>query len=396
MSFRGAQNQVVLPPKPSSASRRVMSRRLAEDANQHLFDNEDRFSQEMIYLDSPEIPEKIAEIEREQSIRKQTEPPLPENKVIDISTYPGLDVRQLRDIITEQSAEYKGVYRFILTRKRSRAGHTKFCLGIPNNEKNPILFAKRKVATRSPYYQIGVREEDIGGDIRSRGIGYLGKLRGLSKTEYVLYDDGLNPEKHSLRLRKELLSVVFKPPKEKNERRQMLIGIPAPTTKETGGDAAIFCPKRDDPCGIALMHNRVMDSGSQNVMSQEALMCFQSIEADPCISTSVDPHGRETDLTAFHGRAHVPSVKNFQLQMSVPEDGFQIDRYLRSPAWKEIILKTPPMHSSIEPKNDIMDCGRVFLQLGKIDRDRFMLDFSAPLSIFQAFALILARFDTKL
>ena len=58
----------------------------------------------------------------------------------------------------------------------------------------------------------------------------------------------------------------------------------------------------------------------------------------------------------FHGRVTVPSVKNFQL---------------------------------VDPR----DVNDVICQFGKVDDDRFHLDFKGPLNAYQAFCIALAQFS---
>lgn len=68
----------------------------------------------------------------------------------------------------------------------------------------------------------------------------------------------------------------------------------------------------------------------------------------------------------FHGRVTVASVKNFQLVAS-PENG-----------------AAGPEHE------------KVILQFGKVGKDMFTMDYRYPLSAFQAFAICLSSFDTKI
>ncbi|OIS96755.1 PREDICTED: tubby-like F-box protein 3 [Nicotiana attenuata] len=68
----------------------------------------------------------------------------------------------------------------------------------------------------------------------------------------------------------------------------------------------------------------------------------------------------------FHGRVTVASVKNFQLVAS-PENGV-----------------AGPEHE------------KVILQFGKVGKDVFTMDYRYPLSAFQAFAICLSSFDTKI
>lgn len=68
----------------------------------------------------------------------------------------------------------------------------------------------------------------------------------------------------------------------------------------------------------------------------------------------------------FHGRVTVASVKNFQLVASA-EDGV-----------------AGPEHE------------KIILQFGKVGKDLFTMDYRYPISAFQAFAICLSSFDTKI
>ena len=71
----------------------------------------------------------------------------------------------------------------------------------------------------------------------------------------------------------------------------------------------------------------------------------------------------------FRGRVTVASVKNFQL----------------------VAAATEPAPTSTQGDHD-----KVILQFGKIGKDMFTMDYRYPLSAFQAFAICLSSFDTKL
>ncbi|KAA0049438.1 tubby-like F-box protein 3 [Cucumis melo var. makuwa] len=68
----------------------------------------------------------------------------------------------------------------------------------------------------------------------------------------------------------------------------------------------------------------------------------------------------------FHGRVTIASVKNFQLVAS-PENGV-----------------AGPEHE------------KIILQFGKVGKDIFTMDYRYPISAFQAFAICLSSFDTKI
>ncbi|XP_020095967.1 tubby-like F-box protein 8 [Ananas comosus] len=72
----------------------------------------------------------------------------------------------------------------------------------------------------------------------------------------------------------------------------------------------------------------------------------------------------------FRGRVTVASVKNFQL-----------------------IAAAQPTPGGPAPSNDH---DKIILQFGKVGKDMFTMDYRYPLSAFQAFAICLSSFDTKL
>ncbi|KAL3814450.1 hypothetical protein ACJIZ3_015718 [Penstemon smallii] len=73
----------------------------------------------------------------------------------------------------------------------------------------------------------------------------------------------------------------------------------------------------------------------------------------------------------FRGRVTVASVKNFQL-----------------------IASTQPGPTTSQPGPS--DHDKIILQFGKVGKDMFTMDYRYPLSAFQAFAICLSSFDTKL
>ncbi|KAI3445680.1 hypothetical protein Pfo_002345 [Paulownia fortunei] len=76
----------------------------------------------------------------------------------------------------------------------------------------------------------------------------------------------------------------------------------------------------------------------------------------------------------FRGRVTVASVKNFQLIAAT------------QPA-----PSAPPTSQPAQSDHD-----KIILQFGKVGKDMFTMDYRYPLSAFQAFAICLSSFDTKL
>lgn len=77
----------------------------------------------------------------------------------------------------------------------------------------------------------------------------------------------------------------------------------------------------------------------------------------------------------FRGRVTVASVKNFQL----------------------VAAAAPPPQAAGGPASaPAPEYDKVILQFGKVGKDMFTMDYRYPLSAFQAFAICLSSFDTKL
>ncbi|XP_057803924.1 tubby-like F-box protein 8 isoform X2 [Salvia miltiorrhiza] len=76
----------------------------------------------------------------------------------------------------------------------------------------------------------------------------------------------------------------------------------------------------------------------------------------------------------FRGRVTVASVKNFQLIVATQP--------------------SPSAPASSQPAQS--DHDKIILQFGKVGKDIFTMDYRYPLSAFQAFAICLSSFDTKL
>ncbi|XP_071691590.1 tubby-like F-box protein 10 isoform X1 [Rutidosis leptorrhynchoides] len=81
----------------------------------------------------------------------------------------------------------------------------------------------------------------------------------------------------------------------------------------------------------------------------------------------------------FKGRVTIASVKNFQLIAAQPP-----------PA----VAAAPSSAATSQPAQPEHD--KVILQFGKVGKDMFTMDYRYPLSAFQAFAICLSSFDTKL
>ncbi|KAG8043988.1 hypothetical protein GUJ93_ZPchr0458g22610 [Zizania palustris] len=91
----------------------------------------------------------------------------------------------------------------------------------------------------------------------------------------------------------------------------------------------------------------------------------------------------------FRGRVTVASVKNFQLIAAAPQPASEPSH--AGQAAQHQTHSSQPSSSSSSSNHDT-----VILQFGKVAKDMFTMDYRYPLSAFQAFAICLTSFDTKL
>lgn len=89
----------------------------------------------------------------------------------------------------------------------------------------------------------------------------------------------------------------------------------------------------------------------------------------------------------FRGRVTVASVKNFQLIAAAAPSP-------PPPAAPTAAAAAAP--SAAAPSGSQPDHDKIILQFGKVGKDMFTMDYRYPLSAFQAFAICLSSFDTKL
>ncbi|KAF4318913.1 hypothetical protein BBO99_00006932 [Phytophthora kernoviae] len=216
-------------------------------------------------------------------------------------------------------------------------------LEVNSSSGRPIMYARKKATSRiTSHYVISMNRDDLFLSRMMRSHQYIGKLRSsTSMMEYCLYDQGDNPE-----------------------------------------DLDSDCEVDDDlrqsiRAELAMIRYHNTKKGGQNVMDASNFVFFHKRETkyDPLSSCIVD----------FRSRATCVSVKNFQLVHSEPTSGQMRDQYRK--AFPEYVYEDQGTVSLPQE--------HVLLQLGKVGKDCFNMDFQYPLSMLQAFAISLSRFDTK-
>lgn len=254
-----------------------------------------------------------------------------------------------------------------------------------------VMAARKTHSSTTPHYLFSTSTGDLYKPRVARGRNYLGKLRGNSSTSnYVLYDAGDRPpmpHKSSARPHRcELAAIAFSPKRGRRNSnpRHIEVGIPQVRWRlRTGSEsdsqdkASVDIIQPDcDQDGLEHMLTLIQGQGAQNVLYADRVSVAHLRETryDPISSCLVD----------FKTRASIASSKNFQLVKSPP-----LEQHMRSTYFKpggEGANLDPGLDPNQQP---------VLLQMGKVGRNCYNMDYRAPFSMFQAFAICVARFDTS-
>eukprot|EP00984_Skeletonema_dohrnii_P000787 scaffold236_cov117-Skeletonema_dohrnii-CCMP3373.AAC.1 len=215
-----------------------------------------------------------------------------------------------------------------------------------------LMTAKKRAANKTSNYLISMGRNDHDKD--SKNI--LGKLRGnFIDTEYILYDHGKNPEDCSQErkndggcARIELGAILYAPSSSLGSKGPRTISVGISNVDKEGSPVKVWQPlhKRDDSMLDCL---KKIDEDQMSSKEQKQLVHLQS--KPPAWDEAM-----QRFFLNFNGRVTMASVKNFQL---------------------------------------VDDKGDMCLQFGRTGKDEFILDVQWPLSPFQAFALALSSFDSK-
>ncbi|KAG3017700.1 hypothetical protein PC121_g9686 [Phytophthora cactorum] len=258
-------------------------------------------------------------------------------------------------------------------------------LEVNSSSGRPIMYARKMATSRiTSHYVISMNKDDLFLSRMMRSHQYIGKLRSsTSMMEYSLYDQGDNPEdldsdcevdeevRQSIRAE---LAVIRYHYSKKPYPRKMEVVIPA--IQENGQGYLEWRPLSRDQMMDEHVRN-IASAGGQNVMDASNFVFLHKRETkyDPLSSCIVD----------FRSRATCVSVKNFQLVHSEPTNEQMREQYRK--AYPDFVYDDQGTVSLPQEY--------VLLQLGKVGKDCFNMDFQYPLSMLQAFAISLSRFDTK-
>lgn len=328
--------------------------------------------------------------------------------------------------------------------ERSRSGtkmlapYYSICADLDDGTGRELMVCRKVLQSRTPHYIFSLKSEDLWRKREQRSRLYLGKLRATSSQDYVLYDNGIceaPEEPESLLLERERDngsgesnisanrdSVVA----QKMARDQKA----SAGTAGTSDDVSLYrcelaaihfnCKSRPAPNGmrgteICLPNNFSVDNSGTTSILGKPVSAPASGVVDPRTSHPVGVHKsaavynivkpfekvRQTDkqnelyaksvfvmhertskydplsscLVDFKGRANMASVKNCQFVVSDPAETITsaAEAQMRADAEKDFVL-----------------------QLGKTTEDCFNMDYRYPMSLLQAFAICIARFDAKI
>ena len=204
-----------------------------------------------------------------------------------------------------------------------------------------IVSGRKRANKQTSNYLISLSPDDL----ERKSSNFHGKVRAnFTGTDFVMYDDGESAEKATAEhpLRSEIGAVLYDTniAGTKGPRKMTVV---LPRLRDDGSPPEKWQPVNEAD-GIIAAYRANPDSDRFTVLVNKAPKWNEQL--------------RSYQLN-FHGRVSKSSVKNFQL----------CDR--RQPQ-------------------------RVVMQFGKVDDDKFSLDYQAPLNATQAFAIALTAFDNKI
>jgi len=233
--------------------------------------------------------------------------------------------------------------------KRNRAGRNakfpEYCLYLRDGNRF-LMCSKKRRHQKTANYLVSMER----GDMDRASSNTLGKLRAnFMGTEFTIYDSGISPKDvitHRDRedIRQEMGVVIYaKNVLGSKSPRKMKVCVPRLTDGPGGGQVrAVWKPERKSE----EMNSKCKDGDHTNMVVLN--------NKKPVWNDQVGAH-----VLDFGGRVTMASVKNFQLVVPEEQD-------------------------------------KIMLQFGRVGKDEFTMDYQWPLSPFQAFAITLSSFDSKL
>eukprot|EP01029_Cantina_marsupialis_P026672 TRINITY_DN7226_c0_g1_i1.p1 TRINITY_DN7226_c0_g1~~TRINITY_DN7226_c0_g1_i1.p1 ORF type:complete len:532 (-),score=166.50 TRINITY_DN7226_c0_g1_i1:232-1827(-) len=249
----------------------------------------------------------------------------------------GLDFSDMERFLMSPLPQEHGVLQCYIERQKKTFGlYPQFRLFTAKDDRF-LLASRKRPKQKTSNYLITMDKRDLG----RKSKNYLGKLRSnFFGTEFNIFDKGDSEKKSKGQARKTLGVCVY---------MANILGSGGPRTMK------VCVPKLDSETHEPLFGSRHKDD---TMIKRYHDKDFSELEYMINKSPRFDKNANAFVLN-FNGRVTEASVKNFQL---------------------------------VTPEDD----DTVLLQFGRVGKQTFTMDFRYPLSPFQAFAICLSSFDSKL
>lgn len=262
-----------------------------------------------------------------------------------------LDLSNMREFLTTPIPKSAGIVQCYIRRNTSGTNrlYPKYSLFMKDGDVF-LLSSKKRPNNKTSNYLISMDQQDLSRQSSS----YLGKVRSnFLGTEYQIFNDGVNPKDRDAddngnigsNIRCELGAVTYAATFTTSAPRKMQVVIPA--LDNTTGLGKIW----KDNCGPNGEGDDLLSRIKTRNWSRD---CHYYINKPPRWNEQIGGY-----VLNFHGRVTMASVKNFQI---------------------------------VDPEEQ----NTVTLQFGKVSKDEFTMDLQYPMTIFQAFAIALTSFDSKI
>jgi len=253
-----------------------------------------------------------------------------------------LDLSDMRRFLTTPLPKSAGTVQCNITRtKTSLTGNPVYSLYLKQDD-TFLMCSKKRSKNKTSNYKICMTENDLSRD----GDNYLGKLRSnFMGTEFQIFDDGHSPKDDpddgEQEMRNELGSVTYAANVWGSRGpRKMQVALPA--------------VDEEDSMVLADPSSATGDELLTKIKTRNCRDVVYLINNPPRWNEQVGAY-----VLNFNGRVTMASVKNFQL---------------------------------VDPE----ERNTVVLQFGRVGKDEFTMDMHHPICPFQAFAVTMSSFDSKI
>eukprot|EP00595_Chromulina_sp_UTEXLB2642_P000897 CAMPEP_0196767940 /NCGR_PEP_ID=MMETSP1095-20130614/42144_1 /TAXON_ID=96789 ORGANISM="Chromulina nebulosa, Strain UTEXLB2642" /NCGR_SAMPLE_ID=MMETSP1095 /ASSEMBLY_ACC=CAM_ASM_000446 /LENGTH=468 /DNA_ID=CAMNT_0042136819 /DNA_START=1841 /DNA_END=3244 /DNA_ORIENTATION=- len=329
-------------------------------------------------VDTKKAEKKSTEVlTNESKVNNNNEPQIYNFQPLLKATY-----RELRTFAMTPCAQNTYVKCYI---ERDRSGINTFspfyslCADMDDGTGRELIVCRKIWQSRSPHYVFSLKSDDLYVKRDQRSRLYLGKLRGITPDDYVLYDNGIcmtqdgdivddEQTEDEILSQSDAKTFSSENGKEGESLYRKELAIIHLNSKKRPPPVNVrgteVCIQSGSSVTMVPTFQKIRETGKQNIMNASKLFIIneRTSKYDPLSACLVD----------FRGRATVPSIKNCQF-----------------------VASDPTAQNSEYHKTDDSE-KHVLLEMGKTAEDCYNMTFTHPLSLLQAFAICVSRFDAKL